>query len=142
MKTGNQDKVTASGRGVARGTVLQIQSVGRILVETADSPPRRILCDFLHCTENDGLKLEEGDEVLVLPPSDPEQMGCVMGRVGPYAPPDRDRVEIEAGSELVLKCGCGSVTMRKDGKVLTRGTDIVSRASRRNRIKGGSVEIN
>lgn len=54
----------------------------------------------------------------------------------------RNRQTIEARRELELRCGKSSVTLRQDGKIEFRGTDIVSRATRRNRIKGGSVAIN
>lgn len=54
----------------------------------------------------------------------------------------KERVFIEALAELVLKCGAGSITLRKDGKIVLRGTHLLSRASGPIRIKGGHVEIN
>lgn len=53
-----------------------------------------------------------------------------------------ENILIEAQGELVLKCGSGSITMRKDGKIVLRGTHLLSRASGPIRIKGGHVEIN
>ncbi len=55
---------------------------------------------------------------------------------------DGKRVTIEAQEEVVLKCGEGSITLRKDGKIIIKGTHLLSRASGPNRIKGGSVQIN
>lgn len=55
---------------------------------------------------------------------------------------DRRRVELHAEEEIVLRCGKSSVTLRRDGKVVVKGVEIVSRASRTNKIKGGSVNIN
>ncbi len=52
------------------------------------------------------------------------------------------RVLIEALAELVLKCGSGSITLREDGKIVLRGTHLLSRSSGPIRIKGGYVEIN
>jgi hypothetical protein len=49
---------------------------------------------------------------------------------------------LEAQEEIVLKCGEGSITLRKDGKIIIKGTHLLSRASGPNRIKGGSVQIN
>ncbi len=55
---------------------------------------------------------------------------------------DGKRVTLEAQEEVVLKCGEGSITLRKDGKIIIKGTHVLSRASGSNRIKGGSVQIN
>ncbi|QSQ12500.1 DUF6484 domain-containing protein [Myxococcus landrumensis] len=51
-------------------------------------------------------------------------------------------VKLEAQDELVLRCGKSSVTLRSDGKIVIRGTQVETRASGVNRIKGGSVQIN
>ena len=55
---------------------------------------------------------------------------------------DEERLVIEAQKEVVLKCGQGSITLKRDGKIVLRGTEILSRASGTHRIKGGSVRIN
>lgn len=55
---------------------------------------------------------------------------------------DGRRIVLDAESEIVLRCGKASITLRKDGKVVVKGTNIVSRASATNKIKGGSVNIN
>ena len=49
---------------------------------------------------------------------------------------------LEAKRRLTLKCGDGSITIREDGKILIKGKDLVSHATRMNRIKGGAVQIN
>jgi hypothetical protein len=51
-------------------------------------------------------------------------------------------ISLEAREELSLRCGAGTITIRKDGKVLVRGTEVVSSAAGRNRVKGGVVSIN
>jgi len=55
---------------------------------------------------------------------------------------DDERVVLTADKEIVLKCGDASITLRKDGKVLIRGTHLLSRSSGPNRVKGASVQIN
>ncbi len=55
---------------------------------------------------------------------------------------DGSRITIEAQNEILLKCGKGSILVRKDGKIIIRGTDILSRSSGRHRIRGASVSIN
>jgi hypothetical protein len=49
---------------------------------------------------------------------------------------------VEAGQEIVLRCGQGSITLCADGTVVVRGTRLLSRASGTNRIRGAAVRIN
>jgi len=55
---------------------------------------------------------------------------------------DGKRVVIEADDEIELKCGQGSITIRKDGKIVVKGTNVLSHATGANRIRGGSVSLN
>lgn len=55
---------------------------------------------------------------------------------------DGQRITFTAKDEIVLKCGKASITLTKAGKVLIRGTYVLSRSSGANRIKGGSVQLN
>lgn len=55
---------------------------------------------------------------------------------------DGEQVFIEGKKEVVLKCGKASITLTRAGKVLIRGSYILSRSSGVNRVKGGSVQIN
>ena len=49
---------------------------------------------------------------------------------------------LRADEELVLRCGNASIQLRRDGKLIIKGTELVSRASGVNKIKGGVVNIN
>ncbi len=53
-----------------------------------------------------------------------------------------DRIEITSETEIVLRCGKASIHLRSDGTVAIRGTNVASRASETNRIRGGNVQIN
>jgi len=55
---------------------------------------------------------------------------------------DGRRVEVEAADELVLRCGEASLVLRRNGRVIIRGTYVETRSKGINRIKGGSVLIN
>lgn len=55
---------------------------------------------------------------------------------------DGRRVVIEGREEIVLRCGEASVTLRRNGKVIIRGTFLDSHSSGTNRVKGASVRIN
>lgn len=55
---------------------------------------------------------------------------------------DGKRVLLEGQDEVVLRCGKASLTMRRNGRIVIRGVQVESRATGRNRIKGGAVLIN
>ncbi len=52
------------------------------------------------------------------------------------------KIALEAHDEISLRCGKASITMKSNGKVIVKGVEIVSRAARANKIKGGTVAIN
>jgi hypothetical protein len=55
---------------------------------------------------------------------------------------DGERVVLSAEREISLKCGEASITLTAAGKILIRGTYVLTRSSGANRIKGATVEIN
>ena len=55
---------------------------------------------------------------------------------------DGKKIALEAHEEIQLKCGKSSVTLKKNGRIIIKGTEVLSRASRTNKIRGGSVAIN
>lgn len=52
------------------------------------------------------------------------------------------RIILDSDEEVVVKCGVSKIILKKDGKVVVRGRDVISRASHGNRIRGGTVKIN
>lgn len=55
---------------------------------------------------------------------------------------DGERMLVSAKEQLVLRCGKASITLTKAGKVMIKGSYVLSRSSGVNRIKGGSVQLN
>jgi hypothetical protein len=55
---------------------------------------------------------------------------------------DGRRVTVSGKDEIVLKCGEASITLRRNGRIVIKGTYVETRAAGTNRIKGGSVQIN
>jgi|SRR4051794_26478198 hypothetical protein len=55
---------------------------------------------------------------------------------------DGKRVRVVAQDEIVLECGKASITLRRNGKVIVRGTHVETSSEGTNRIKGGQVKIN
>ena len=107
-----------------------------------------------------GLALREGDNVLLTKPNNwPKWLvtNVLAGANGIDAPGvlqidsreekmeavvDGKRVEITGEDEIVFKCGKSSITLRRNGRVLIRGTYVETKSKGTNRIKGGSVLIN
>jgi len=85
------------------------------------------------------LMFEGGD------PERPIAMGLIQHPGG--APASRleapvETLVLEAGRELVLRCGESSITLTRAGKILLRGAYLLSRSSGVNRIQGGSIQLN
>jgi hypothetical protein len=134
-----------SARTMVRGVVAGF-SGQRLIVRSPVFGERPRLCDILH-TSREGPRFEEGDPVLLWVSGENGEPDVVVGRIGspalplePVAAPDV--VTLEAGRQLTLKVGSGSITIREDGRILIKGKDLVSHATRVNRIKGGAVQIN
>ena len=43
---------------------------------------------------------------------------------------------------MVIRCGEGSITLTKDGRLVLKGRELVSRATEANKIRGALVSIN
>jgi hypothetical protein len=55
---------------------------------------------------------------------------------------DGSRMRIGAKDEVVLQCGKASITLRRNGRVVIRGTHVETHSTGTNRIKGGQVRVN
>jgi uncharacterized protein DUF6484 len=85
------------------------------------------------------------DAILSAP--EPEPTAEATQSEQPEAPPleaqvDGKRVTIEGADEVVLKCGEASITLRRNGKLIIKGTYVETHSTGVNRIKGGSVQVN
>ena len=69
----------------------------------------------------------------------------ILGLIQPLLPEvavDGERLVLEAGRELLLRCGKASITMTADGRITLRGAQILSRSDGPNRMQGASVQLN
>ncbi len=88
--------------------------------------------------------MEDGDA------NRPIIVGFVEGKVTQQPVPatvveadvDGKRVRVVAQDEIVLECGNASITLRRNGRVVIRGTYVETHSEGTNRIKGGQVRIN
>ena len=146
--------------GIHDGRVVAITPDGDILVQIAGAGDSLIECDYLQASSADEPIFSAGSEVLVHL-SSPSSRGCVMGLKKRYSPQVQtesssdvsdeatkhdealpEHVVIKAGQSLSLQCGETSRRITKEGKILIKGVDILAKAKRTHRIKGGSVAIN
>jgi hypothetical protein len=132
--------------GIVLGTVAAISDAGQPLVDFAENPePDPIVSRSVveigieHIGREVAMMFEDGR------PGSPIAIGLM------YRPDDtssldvrvdQERLVFEAHQEIELLCGASSIVLTRDGKIRIKGTDILTRASGGNRIKGGSVRIN
>lgn len=130
---------------------------GRLLVDYSGNPfgPLRARTTLVLTPEELQRAVNEQHAVLLLfeegDPGRPIVVGLLRDEL-PRAEPavttpvvveaDGRRVEVEAADELVLRCGDASIVLRRNGRVVIRGTYVETRSKGVNRIKGGSVLIN
>ncbi len=55
---------------------------------------------------------------------------------------DGERVVLEGKKEIVLSCGQASITLTAEGRVIIKGSYVLTRSSGQNKIKGATVHIN
>lgn len=139
--------VSAAGR-LLRGVVRDNIEDNRLVVRVEGANEEWLIIADLLVTGGAPLVLTPGDSVLCWIDTHDRDRGVILGRVGPASQPAEpepkvaDVLVLEAKQALTLRVGDGSITIREDGKILIKGTDLVSHARRMNRIKGGAVSIN
>jgi hypothetical protein len=147
--------------GARVGHVVGLKSGGGPLVDFDDNPsspiPARVA--IAGPLNVGSLAATKSQVVLVFENGDPERpliVGIVSGsgdraerEVSSGASTHRLEIDVdgttmtfEAREQITLRCGNASLTLRKDGRILLLGTDITSRATRVNKVKGGAVRIN
>ena len=52
------------------------------------------------------------------------------------------QLKLTAERDIVLQCGQASITLRRDGKIEVKGTNVLSASRGPNRIKGASIALN
>jgi uncharacterized protein (DUF2345 family) len=51
-------------------------------------------------------------------------------------------ITLVSHKQITLRCGKASITLRPDGQIEIRGTDLTSRAAGQNLVRGASISLN
>jgi hypothetical protein len=153
---------TGSFGAVCVGWIVQLTEDGQAVVDfpdNSDGPIKaRSVLTAPALAQSEGpvglpvlLAFEDGDLSLpiilgvirtTLYPQTPRPKALLAGPKQQYVAVDGKKIVLDGQEEVVLRCGQSSISLRKDGKIIIKGTDLTSRASRTNKIKGGAVKIN
>lgn len=155
-------RARVTGAAAVLGRIVAVEGAGAVSVEVPGVPGARAARLAVPLTPDELLAARDaGDSaVLVFENGDPA-LPIVVGLVqAANRPPDvvhsdspevphvleadidGRRVRITARDEIVLECGSASITLRRNGRVVVRGTYVESYSDGTNRIKGGQVRIN
>ena len=139
--------------GIIVGELIAITNEGRTPLVGYPSQPGSAALQARTTVDLHGKHI--GQQVVLMfeahDPAKPIIMGVLQGKAGwPQDKPpnqvevdaDGERMIVSAKEQLVLRCGKASITLTKAGKVLIKGSYVLSRSSGVNRIKGGSVQLN
>jgi hypothetical protein len=142
-------------RGVTIGTLVGFSGAGYPLIELVNASSlaaRSVVPLDAETIGHDVALLFEGGD-----PTRPMVIGVIqppalaLSAETDAEPADTSPLEVEADGkrvvltgthEVVLRCGKASIQLLSDGTVRIRGTNVLSRASATNRIRGGNVQIN
>jgi len=149
--------------GVRVGKIVNIDESGQVFVDFPGNAKRAVVARLTSSTKMDMLRhaaSADQEVLLVFENNDPE-LPIIIDTLGSLfeeivessivvldkerrrdVTVDGKRVTFDAKEEIVLRCGKASITLTKAGKVVIRGTYLLTRSSGVNRIKGGSVQIN
>jgi hypothetical protein len=141
--------------GAVVGTLVGFAADGRPLISStaqADPSPQPAL-SCVHLNERQigadvVFVVESGERrtpiiLGVLVPSEPVVAGRKVATVtAAEVQIDGTVIVIDAEKSVTLRCGEASITLRRDGKIVVKGINIISSAQGANRIVGGSIELN
>jgi hypothetical protein len=143
---------------IVRGTIVGFKG-NRAIVVLGDGPANGVECEVLAQTAETLHDLKDGATGLVALSADDSAMPVLLGVIGSGSLPaliapriptktkrnvvvDGETVIFEAQFEIVLRCGKSEIILTRDGKIVIKGKDVVTRAAQNNRIKGTTVKIN
>ncbi len=141
-----------------RGKIVGWEPGKGILVELGAAPTEIVIAaTIVQLTEQElNQAAMERRSVLVMFEDGDRRKPVVVGLLAPVPAPARPSQSGSSGEQALtgetiivrgrdaieLRCGDASITLRSDGRILIRGTNVLSRATEQNRVAGGSVHFN
>jgi hypothetical protein len=157
VEQNDPEPVMSKVTGVCVGSIVSVEKDGQIKIDFPNNPNPPVFARSIISLKPDDknrevlLTFDKGD------PRRPIIVGFIQNRpvieeASKMLKLDREsledivldgrRITFDARDEIVLRCGDGSVKLRKDGTIIIKGTNLVSRAKATNKIKGAAVRIN
>ena len=161
-QTEKPENLLSSSNAYSIAKLVDFSADGRPLISYAgqkDHPiPARVLSSVAISLET--INCDSDHLLLVLPENDPSELPIIIGLIddtiqnrndksdnstfdNPFTVSiDGKKAVLSAKHEISISCGKSSITLRNDGKIVIKGSQIVSRASKENKIKGATVKVN
>jgi hypothetical protein len=137
--------------GASVGRVMRVDREGRPFVDFPGNPSGPVAARLAVGDAEMAALVESGagcNVLLVFQENDLAQP-IIVGRVRECLPTSGieialrgRRFVVETDEEIELRCGDAKIRMTREGRVVVLGNDVVSRARRQHKIKGGTVNIN
>ena len=142
--------LTNSPTGVLQAELSGQNRAGQPLVRFGEPSARPRKAQAAWLPYEPDWKASAGKRVLIAFEEDDLERPVILGfldapvcKVAPPTASEDEAVRVVRGKdELILECGKARVHLRSDGRIVLRGTELLSRSSGANKIKGGSVQIN
>jgi hypothetical protein len=153
----------SSHNGVCVGQIIDISLDGKVIVDFPGNKNGRIGARCIEglISRNDCERNLPVSVLLVFEQNDPS-LPIIVGKISDVVPTsdfivgrgeltdnlarfisiDGESVVLEANKEILLRCGKSSIVSKKNGKIVVKGTEIISRSSGNNKLKGATVNIN
>lgn len=149
--------------GIRVGKVVNVDDSGRVLVDFPGNTQGPISARFTNSTRLKILRqaASTGQEVLLVFENNNSELPIIIDTIYSLVNEitksstiameterlddvvvDGKRVTFDAKEEIVLRCGKASLILNRDGKIVIKGTHLLSRSRGMNKIKGGAVYIN
>lgn len=148
--------------GVRVGKITNIDGNGQVFVDYPGNPQGPMAARFTSSVKLQNLRyaLASGQEVLILFENNDSSRPIIIDTLSSLIDEiahtesvelkenpedvtiDGKTITFDAQEDVVIRCGQGSITVNKSGKIILKGTNLLSRSSGSNRIKGASVNIN
>ncbi|MCK5507469.1 MAG: hypothetical protein KAI50_02990 [Desulfobacterales bacterium] len=156
-------KISRHIEGVRVGKIVNVDESGQVFVDFPGNTQGPISARFTNSTKLDILRqaASAGKEVLLVFENNDSKLPIIVDilyslvdeitesstiAMDTESPKDviidGKRVTFDAKEEIVLRCGKASIILSRDGKIVIKGTHLLSRSRGMNKIKGGAVYIN